>query len=230
MAKLSLIVLAMVVSGIAAAKFWPNPRDRLAAKAAKLNAVPFSLSKTLGSNMVLQRAPASAVVWGFATAGTTVRTTFQGNSYVSTADATNTWRQSLPATNPGPAVTITFSASTGEAALLTNVLFGDVYICSGQSNMQFSLPSNVNATAEAQAANNYPHIRLFTVGQGTSSTTPLTDLKTVEQTWEVASNASVTAGGGWGYFSAVCWFFGKQVSEVSPTVVVCFVGWSIGVS
>lgn len=214
MVKLTLLVLAILISGVTASKFWPSPRDKLAyAPTAAGVAVPFSLSKTLGSNMVLQRAPASAVVWGFATAGATVKTTFQGSSYVATADATNVWRQSLPPTAPGPAVTISFAASTGEATMLTNVLFGDVYICSGQSNMQFSLEANINATAEAQAANNYPNIRLFTVGQGTSSTTPLTDLKTIEQTWSVASNVSVTAGGGWGYFSAVCWFFGKQVSD-----------------
>ena len=60
-------------------------------------------------------------------------------------------------------------------------------------------------TAEIAAANNFPLIRLFTVGQGTQSRTPLSYLNTTEQPWAVASSASV-ATGGWNAFSAVCWF------------------------
>jgi hypothetical protein len=52
----------------------------------------------------------------------------------------------------------------------------------------------VNATAEIQAANNYPNIRVFTVGQGTTSYTPLNDLVTVSQPWVAASNTSIGAG------------------------------------
>ena len=85
--------------------------------------------------MVLQRAPQSALVWGFAVTGATVKTTFQGRSYSSTADATGIWRQALP---PQPATStpasLTFTPSTGETSItITNILFGDVFICSGQS-------------------------------------------------------------------------------------------------
>ena len=86
--------------------------------------------------MVLQRAPQAATVWGFAAPGTVVKTTFLGVDYSATAAPNNVWRQALP---PQPATstpaTITFTASTGEPALsMTNVLFGDVFICSGQSS------------------------------------------------------------------------------------------------
>ena len=79
--------------------------------------------------------------------------------------------------------------------------------------MQFSLPATINSTQEAAAANAYPDIRLFTVGQGTSSKTPLTDLKTIEQVWARANQTTVSGGGGFGYFSAVCWFFGKGIHD-----------------
>jgi sialate O-acetylesterase len=79
--------------------------------------------------------------------------------------------------------------------------------------MQFSLPATTNSTAEAQNANNYPQIRVFTVGQGTSSKTPLKDLNTIEQLWSVANATAVSGGGGFSYFSSVCWFFGKQIAD-----------------
>ena len=83
---------------------------------------------------MLQRAPQSALVWGVAPAGTTVKTVFAGTTYTSTADATGTWRQALP---PTPASTtaqdITFACSTGDSFSLNDVLFGDVHICGGQS-------------------------------------------------------------------------------------------------
>lgn len=173
------------------------------------------LSQTLGSNMVLQRAPQQAVVWGFAAAGTEVTTQFDARKPMSTkADADGVWRQVLPATEAsGEPHTLNFKASTGESAQMDNVLFGDVYLCGGQSNMQFAMPAIENAAAEAKRADAYPLIRLFTVGQKTSSTTPLDDLQTIEQRWSVANHTSIGGKGGFGYFSAVCWIFGRTVFD-----------------
>ena len=100
----------------------------------------FKLSATLQHHMVLQRAPASAMVWGFAAAGTTVTTTFAGKTITSKAGSDTVWRAKLPPT-PASATptTLSFKASNGETATLDDVLFGDVYMCGGQSNMQFSV-------------------------------------------------------------------------------------------
>lgn len=79
--------------------------------------------------------------------------------------------------------------------------------------MQFTPLSNAgvpNITDELAAANLYPLIRTFTVGEGTSSTTPLMELKTILQNWSVASNTSI-GGPGWSYTSAVCWFTYRNV-------------------
>ena len=76
--------------------------------------------------------------------------------------------------------------------------------------MQFTLLSNAgvpNATAEIANANNYPNIRVFTVGDGTSSTVPLKELNTTSQVWSVASNTSI-GGPGWDYMSVrICPIF-----------------------
>eukprot|EP01045_Picozoa_sp_COSAG04_P045826 COSAG04_NODE_16276_length_504_cov_1.400000_1_plen_110_part_10 len=76
----------------------------------------------------------------------------------------------------------------------------------------------VNASAEIAEAVNYPHIRLFTAGehkQAQPGQAPLHDLQDVAQPWFVA-NRSTTAGpggGAFGAFSAVCWLFGRELSD-----------------
>lgn len=193
---------------------FPNPLDFLTN--VKTSApITFALSNSLGSNMILQRAPQSALVWGFAPAGAIIKTTFLGRSYSSTSDATDIWRQALP---PQPATTtpttISFTSSTGEPSItITNVLFGDLYLCGGQSNMVFSVPSMTNASAEIQRANDYPNIRIFTVGQKTSSKTPLSNLVTIEEPWSVVTNLTVNSRSEFGYFSAVCFVFGREVYD-----------------
>lgn len=172
------------------------------------------ISTTLGSNMVLQRAPHEAVVWGFATQDTEIKTSFDGKSYGSIADENGIWRQKLP---PTPASSkeyiITITSSTGESVVMENVLFGDVFICGGQSNMMFAMPAVTNASSEIKLADNYPLIRIFTVGQGSSSYIPFMNLQTIEQKWQVANSTSISNNQPFGYFSAVCWFFGRGVFD-----------------
>ena len=106
----------------------------------------------------------------------------------------------------------TITAKSGSlTATLNNILFGDVIVCSGQSNMQFTVDQAFNASEEIKDANNYPNIRLFTAPL-TCSTTPLDELISVEEPWSVASEHSV-GGGNWSYFSATCWFFGKNLYQ-----------------
>jgi len=178
------------------------------------------LSSTLGSNMVLQRAPQKAVVWGFTQPGATVNTTFAKTTLPmptpmsTTADADGVWRQELPATEASEQIySLSFSSSAGETAQMENVLFGDVYLCGGQSNMVFAMPNITNASEEIARANDYPMIRLFSVGQHTQSSTPLDDLQRIEETWSVASNTSVAHGDRFGYFSAVCWIYGRELFD-----------------
>lgn len=103
---------------------------------AAASAAACTLSNVLGSHMVLQRAPASAVVWGFASPGIAVKTTLAGSSALTAvADASGIWRQSLP---PQPASTVStminFTCTSGESFALEDVLFGEVALCGGQSS------------------------------------------------------------------------------------------------
>ena len=124
------------------------------------------VSQTLGNNMVLQRAPAQAVLWGFAGIGGTVTVTMDSAPpLAAVTDAQGFWRATLPATEASnDPHTFSIRSSNGTSATLSNVLFGDVYICGGQSNMAFSLPANTNSAEEVAKGVNYTTIRVMTIG------------------------------------------------------------------
>ena len=237
-----LVVAAAASQGVTmrGAAPWPSVRSRLhGASAAAVAAAAASsvchVSNVFGSHMVLQR-DTPAMIFGFAAPGVSVTVSLNGAAQPpAAADAEGTWRVALP-TQPATVTpsTIAFACSDGTTpAPLVDVLFGDVHICGGQSNAAFTLRSNAgvpNVTAEAEAANDYPLIRVFTVGQGTSSTTPLSELATVEQNWTVASNTSV-GGAPWAVFSAVCWFTYRDVfNALGGTVPQGLVSNNWGVS
>lgn len=144
-----------------------------------------------------------------------MKVVFDATEQTARTGSDSIWRIHLRPTAAGGPYNITFSTSSGEARVLSDVVFGDVFICGGQSNMEFSLGGNENAAAYAKEANSarYHNVRLFTVGQGTRSSQPLKDLATVEQKWARASSKSLSDGSPFTYFSAVCWFFGKGVHD-----------------
>jgi hypothetical protein len=127
------------------------------------------------------------------------------------------WRQRLPPTDASETrYTITASSSSGKTQSLTDVLFGDVYICGGQSNMDFGITLMENYTQELALANNsrFSTIRLFTVGVKTQSPgVPLNWLHTLQQPWTTLNATTLARGGDWGGFSAVCWVFGRTVHD-----------------
>lgn len=87
------------------------------------------ISHVFGDNMVLQRAPARAVVWGFSkTAGSTITLFFDGTSYTAKAGKDGTWRVTLPPREASTAhnYNISVSSSAGESQTLHGVVFGEV--------------------------------------------------------------------------------------------------------
>lgn len=122
----------------------------------------FGFSNVFGDHMVLQRGRVNPV-WGFTSPGGSVSVEYSGGSPLSaTARADGFWSVSLPSMKESfTPITITAADSAaGWKASLVDVLIGDVFFCSGQSNMQFPMNMINNATAEVQAANNYPGIRI----------------------------------------------------------------------
>ena len=179
---------------------------------------PKLVSAALGSHMVLQRAPASARVWGSASPGAAVTVSFDGQPLpAATANGNGTWRLSLPPTAAGGPTHVLQITDGVTNVTLDDIVFGDVYLCGGQSNMVFAMPAIENATEEIAAADRYPAIRLFTVGEGTGGRTGAAnaqaDFGSVLQPWVRASSVSVASGGRFGLFSAVCWIFGRTVFD-----------------
>jgi sialate O-acetylesterase len=189
-------------------------------------ASPITLARYLGDHMVLLADAVSppAVVWGFGSPGVNATLTRLPDGVVVgpvpvTPDGV--WRFPLP---PTPAsltpYSITINATDGSSVSMSDVLFGYVFGVGGQSNAQFTVTSAANASAEIAAASLFPQIRLMTVGQGTFSNTTLDDLATVEQPWCAASNASVGVGN-WTAFSAVGWFFARDLANaLGPDVPI----------
>ena len=119
-----------------------------------------------GSGMVLQQ-QRPVPVWGTATPGEQVSVAFGGQQVSAKADAIGKWKVTLaamPADAAPREMTITAATNT---QVFKDVLVGEVWLCSGQSNMGLEVRKCINAPAEIAAAN-YPALRAFTAGYATS--------------------------------------------------------------
>lgn len=113
----------------------------------------FTVSNLFADSMVLQRAPAVATLTGAGRAGATVHVSVASaagvtNASSAPAPASGDWSVALPPLRAG-SYTLTFASSHGgQFAVLRDVLAGEVFLCAGQSNMEFTLAGVFNATAE----------------------------------------------------------------------------------
>lgn len=160
-----------------------------------------SLPAIFSDNLVLQQGK-PVTVWGFAVADEDVTVRFAGQTQVTRADLDGKWRISLdPMTaNAQPQE---LSVSGKNTVILKNLLIGEVWVCSGQSNMQWTVSQSGNAEQEIAGAN-APQIRMFTAERATGMT-PATDVK---GSWKEANPANV------GNFSAVAYFYGRHLHQV----------------
>ncbi len=164
-----------------------------------------TLPHIIGSNMVLQR-DREVPIWGWAAAGEEVTIDLSADeegaepifSTTVTADAEGNWQIKIPAMQAGGPYTLRVA---GRNTLeLTNVLFGEVWVCSGQSNMQWSVSASKDSEVEIAAAN-YPNIRLFYVPRVPSGLLQ----NDVEADW--SETTPETAAN----FSAVAYYFGRKL-------------------
>jgi sialate O-acetylesterase len=159
------------------------------------------LPAIFGDHMVLQR-DAKVPIWGKADAGERVTVTVAGQEHAATADDTGKWRVTLQPIASTDPVEITVTAKN--ALTYKDVLFGEVWVCSGQSNMGFAL-KNATGGADAVKTADRPTMRLFTVGRKVAPDAPQDDLS--EGKWEVCTPEIV------GDFSAVAYFFGRELQD-----------------
>jgi sialate O-acetylesterase len=153
------------------------------------------------SHAVLQR-DRPINVYGDTRPGDMVTVAMAGKQATALADEHGHWRAELPAPPAGGPYTLTASDSSGARQQVDDVLVGDVFLCTGQSNMQFTVAGAQNARAEIAAATD-DQVRELDV-ERVASTAPLsTFTKPVE--WKVESPQ--TAGG----FSASCFFMAREL-------------------
>ncbi len=157
------------------------------------------LPAIISDHMLLQRG-APVRIFGKAQPGEAVSVTFRGQTVQTTTDAVGRWEVWLQPLTPGAAADMTIKGAN--TITVADVLAGDVWIGSGQSNMQFAVRQSDNAETEIAAAK-YPQIRLFSVPRKTSAV-PVDD---VEAKWVVCSPETVPE------FSGVLYFFGREMHK-----------------
>ena len=143
-------------------------------------------------------------VWGRATAGTTVTVTFAGQTKSTTADSAGRWQVALaamPASAEGR--TLTAAEAASPAVEIKDLLVGEVWLASGQSNMQWEVDQSRKEDQDAAASGSVPLLRLFQVPRVLHNTRQ----ETVAAKWAPATPETARN------FSAVGYFFGKRIAE-----------------
>ncbi|HEY3416777.1 MAG TPA: sialate O-acetylesterase, partial [Armatimonadota bacterium] len=181
------------------------------------------LANLFGDNMVLQRDRPIAI-WGWAEAGEAVTVTLGTTEAKTVADAKGAWSVQLPALHEGEGLTLT--AAGKNTLTLKNLIMGDVWICGGQSNMEYAVGNFSDAKPEIAAAD-FPkirHIRTESRGAGTpidrlQSGSPEEDLPR-HYDWEVCSPQTA------GRFTAAGYYFAREIFQQTgiPIGLIC-VNW-----
>jgi sialate O-acetylesterase len=156
------------------------------------------LPSFLSDHMVLQQGR-EIHLWGKAEAGETVSVSLAGRAATATTDAHNHWSVYLPALSAGGPFTLTVEGK--KQIVIKDVMIGEVWIASGQSNMTFSLDSSDGAATEVPKAD-YPQIRLFTVPRKIALSS---QEDTLPAHWQICTPDNAKG------FSAVAYFFAREI-------------------
>jgi len=159
------------------------------------------VSKLFSDHAVLQRDQAIKV-WGWVDNGSSVTIFFNEKEYTARSDKQGKWMVTIPAMKAGGPYEMTITNSA-ETISLKDILIGDVWICSGQSNMEWTVINSDNATTEIEQAED-KSIRHFKIPQSYA--------KTPEETlaggeWQVTDSETL------GDFTAVGYYFAKELRK-----------------
>ncbi len=167
------------------------------------------LASVFTDHAVLQR-DRPIQVWGVAAPNTAVSVDLSGQGVSATADASGRWSARLPA-RPASAAPLTLTVKAGGAVqTVSDLLVGDVWLCSGQSNMEYPLRRALNGEVEAAAATD-PQIRLLQTGR-VSLPNP-TDALPAYAAWKTSSYEAANN------FSAACFFMGREIRKTQGVPV-----------
>ena len=170
-------------------------------------AADFTGHKVFGSHMVLQREK-PITISGTAEPGKVVKATLAGKSVYAEADKNGEWEAVFPAMEAGGPYVLEIVGKDGKPMVFDDILIGEVWICSGQSNMQMPVMGGKfwrvkNAEQEVKNAN-HPNIRLFNVPRSKS---PGYIQKEIKGSWTACTPETVKD------FSAAGYFFGRQLNK-----------------
>jgi sialate O-acetylesterase len=143
-------------------------------------------------------------IWGYAAPGEIVSISIGGRTARAAGGASGRWRAELPAMEAGGPHTLTVTSSSGRAATVTDILVGDVWLCSGQSNMELPVSRTLDAEDEIRRAAN-DSIRLLTVAHADSPAL-LEELRS-PVAWRKAAPETVRS------FSATCYYFARELQK-----------------
>ncbi len=171
------------------------------------------IPRIFSSNMVLQKG-IEIPVWGWANKGEQITVIFNNQSIRTKTDKDGKWSVKLPAQEYGGPFKLTVKGKN--TVVFDNILIGEVWVCSGQSNMEWQVANSVNGESEIAVAN-FPKIRLFTVPK-TVAQFPNEDITSGE--WVECSPETV------GNFSAVGYFFGRDIfKELNVPIGLIHTSW-----
>ncbi|XP_061331982.1 sialate O-acetylesterase isoform X1 [Pezoporus flaviventris] len=176
-----------------------------------------SFASYYGDHMVLQKEPAGAVVWGYGEPGAAVTVALSGDGglvlmkkMAQVKEPSGTWMTILDPMDQGGPYTLT-ARQGSENVTLRDIYFGDVWLCSGQSNMVMTVLQITNASQELTTAARYPYVRVFTAAPSRSDV-ELEDLEHIDLPWSIPT-AENLGHGNFTYFSAVCWLLGRYLYD-----------------
>jgi sialate O-acetylesterase len=189
----------------------PPPPVLAVVKAEQKNAPkPLTLLYTTFQDHAVIQRDRAIPVWGKTAPGASVTVSFAGQTATATADANGQWKVEFAALKAGGPYVLAATSSNGETQTVKDVLIGDVYLCSGQSNMELPLRLATNYDSEVWSANN-PNLRLFHVQRFTSPKPR--DVFGSDASWAVTNPDTVKD------FSATCYYFGSNLQPATGVPV-----------
>ena len=168
----------------------------------------FALSSLFTDHAVLQR-DRPLKIWGQAAPGEAIEVNLGGQSASAVTDNNGRWLATLGALGAGGPYTLTAKTAGGQTLSRGDILLGDVWLCSGQSNMEMSFEWNVKNKFAEVAAANYPNIRLLKVPTR-ASWSPQNGF---DADWQACRPDSVRP------FSAAAYFFGREIHQQTGVAI-----------
>lgn len=174
------------------------------------------VSNIFTDHMVIQR-NAEVEVWGWGNIGeeVTVTTSWNNQEYKMKTPLSTKWELSINTPEAGGPYTIHIKGKTNDI-FLNDVLIGEVWLCSGQSNMEWSANLGIDAAEEEIKNANYQNIRFFSVSKRTSST----EQDNLSGSWEVCSSETMAD------FTAIGYFFARRLHDkIDIPIGIIDTGW-----